>query len=211
MSEEMAGNISNPDYLGKESPQELENYQTVAIPKPGKDPKMASSYRPISLLSMCYKLLERIILHRIYPSSRWNTKHRTSWIWAWKKHTGPSSSPYHLRWKWLSATWQNRSVFLDLTAAYDTVWHKGLLVKLSKVLPCWPLVLLNCSWDNGDFVSTWVTSAAHGGCRRMACHKDLFLHRLSSTCTLMLCQPHRAGSSFMPTSALPTRHTRLKI
>ena len=27
-------------------------------------------------------------------------------------------------------------VFLDLTAAYDTVWHKGLLVKLSKVLPC---------------------------------------------------------------------------
>ena len=39
--------------------------KTVAIPKPGKDPKMASSYRPISLLSMCYKLLERTILHRI--------------------------------------------------------------------------------------------------------------------------------------------------
>ena len=28
-------------------------------------------------------------------------------------------------------------VFLDLAVAYDTVWHKGLLVKLSKVLPCW--------------------------------------------------------------------------
>ena len=42
--------------------------KTVAIPKPEKEPKMASSYRPISILSMCYKLLERIILHRISPT-----------------------------------------------------------------------------------------------------------------------------------------------
>ena len=28
-------------------------------------------------------------------------------------------------------------VFLDLTAAYDTVWHLGLLLKLPKVLPTW--------------------------------------------------------------------------
>ena len=28
-------------------------------------------------------------------------------------------------------------VFLDLTAAYDTVWHKGLLVKLSRQQPRW--------------------------------------------------------------------------
>ena len=33
-------------------------------------------------------------------------------------------------------------VFLDLTAAYDTVWHKGLLVKLSKVLPCWAVSVI---------------------------------------------------------------------
>ena len=71
---------------------------------------------------------------------------------------------------------------------------------------------MNCSWDNDDFVSTWVTSAAHGECRRMACHKDLFLHRLSSTCTSMICQQQRAGNSFMPTTfALPTRHASLKI
>ena len=28
------------------------------------------------------------------------------------------------------------AVFLDLTAAYDTVWHKGLLLKLSKCISC---------------------------------------------------------------------------
>lgn len=27
------------------------------------------------------------------------------------------------------------ALFLDLTAAYDTVWHKGLLVKLTKAIP----------------------------------------------------------------------------
>ena len=29
------------------------------------------------------------------------------------------------------------AVFLDLIAAYDTVWHNGLLYKLSKSMPYW--------------------------------------------------------------------------
>ena len=38
------------------------------------------------------------------------------------------------------------------------VWHKGLLVKLSmKFCHVGSSVSLNCSWDNGDFVSTWVS------------------------------------------------------
>ena len=52
----------------KNVPKSWRITKTVAIPKPGKDPKMASSYRPISLLSMCYKLPERIILYRISPA-----------------------------------------------------------------------------------------------------------------------------------------------
>ena len=35
------------------------------IKKPGKDPSLAANYCPISLLSVCYKLLERLALHRI--------------------------------------------------------------------------------------------------------------------------------------------------
>ena len=50
-------NSSDANYLGKEPPQELENYKKiVAIQKPGKDPKKCSSYRPISRFSMYYKL-----------------------------------------------------------------------------------------------------------------------------------------------------------
>jgi len=42
--------------------------KVIALPKPGKDITLAASYRPISLLSVCFKLLERIILRRIAPT-----------------------------------------------------------------------------------------------------------------------------------------------
>ena len=72
--------------------------------------------------------------------------------------------------------------------------------------------IVNTPWDNGDFVSTWVTWAVHGGCRRMACHKAMYWHRLSSTCTSMIYQQQLAGNVLIPTiSALPTKHEILKI
>ena len=40
----------------------------IAAEKPGKDPSLAANYRPISLLSVCYKLLERLALQRISPT-----------------------------------------------------------------------------------------------------------------------------------------------
>jgi len=40
----------------------------IAVEKPGKDPSLTANYRPISLLSVCYKLLERLALQRISPT-----------------------------------------------------------------------------------------------------------------------------------------------
>ena len=40
----------------------------IAIEKPGKDLSLAANYHPISLLSVCYKLLERLALQRISPT-----------------------------------------------------------------------------------------------------------------------------------------------
>ena len=40
----------------------------IAVEKPGKDRILASNYRPVSLLSVCYKLLERLALQRISPT-----------------------------------------------------------------------------------------------------------------------------------------------
>ena len=49
-----------------------------------------------------------------------------------------------------------------MTAAYVTVWHKGLLVKLSKVLPCWAVSVIELLLGQrrfrvhiGDISSSW--------------------------------------------------------
>jgi len=42
--------------------------KVIAVEKPSKDPSLAANYRPISLLSVCYKLLERLALQRISPT-----------------------------------------------------------------------------------------------------------------------------------------------
>jgi len=42
--------------------------KVIAVEKPSKDPSLAANYRPISLLSVCYKLLEHLALQRISPT-----------------------------------------------------------------------------------------------------------------------------------------------
>ena len=39
----------------------------VALLKPGKDPSLAKSYRPISLLSHTFKLMEGLLLNHLSP------------------------------------------------------------------------------------------------------------------------------------------------
>jgi len=49
-------------------PEDWRKAKVIAVAKPGKDPSLAANYRPISLLSVCYKLLERLALQRISPT-----------------------------------------------------------------------------------------------------------------------------------------------
>jgi len=49
-------------------PKNWRQAKIIALAKPGKDPQPAASYRPISLLSVCYKLLECTVLQRISPT-----------------------------------------------------------------------------------------------------------------------------------------------
>ena len=56
------------------------------------------------------------------------------------------------------------AVFLDLTAAYDTMWHTGLLYKLSKNMPHWFVRLIELFLRDrhfrvhiGDDTSAWRT------------------------------------------------------
>jgi hypothetical protein len=48
-------------------PTSFKKSKIIAFNKPGKDGSEANHYRPISLLSNCYSLLERLIYNRIAP------------------------------------------------------------------------------------------------------------------------------------------------
>jgi hypothetical protein len=108
----------------------------IAIEKLGKDPKLAANYRPISLLSICYILLERLALQRITltvetvlsPDQAGFRKNRSTCdqVSALTTYTENVFQP----------NLKTGAVFLDLTAAYDTYWSFSQAGKKHAVLVC---------------------------------------------------------------------------
>jgi len=109
----------------------------IAVEKLGKDPSVAANYRPISLLSVCYKLLERLALQRISPT----VEDLLSPDQAGFRKDQSNCDQVAAFTTFIENEFQQNlktgAVFLDLTAAYDTVGHTGLLYKLSKSMPYW--------------------------------------------------------------------------
>ena len=108
----------------------------VATPSLGspavEDPK---SYRPISLLCVPYKILERLIYTRIepivdplLPRKQAGFRQGRSTVDQTVLLTQHIEDSFETKKK-------AGAVFVDLTAAYDTVWHRGLTCKLLRPLP----------------------------------------------------------------------------
>jgi hypothetical protein len=111
--------------------------QIIMIAKPGKNPNDITSYRPISLLPTLSQILEKLILKRllhiieefkIIPSQQFGfrRKHGTTEQVHSLVHTIHSAMEYK---QYCSA------VFLDISQAFDKVWHTRLLYKLKRTLP----------------------------------------------------------------------------
>jgi len=116
-------------------PKILRRALVVAIPKPEKplgDPK---SCRPISLLCVPFKILERLIYARVetiadpwLPQEQAGFRHGRSAV----DHVALWTQDIEDR---FTAKQKAGAVFVDLTAAYDTVWHRGLTCKMLRLLP----------------------------------------------------------------------------
>ncbi|GFX78899.1 RNA-directed DNA polymerase from mobile element jockey [Trichonephila clavipes] len=118
----------------------------IPILKPGKNPKLAQSHSPISLLPVLSKLAEKII------STRLNEFLENENILIPEQHGfHPRLSPTHqlLRVVECIKEGNNRNqctaaVFLDIQKAFDRVWHTGLLFKLiTYKIPPQIILLLN--------------------------------------------------------------------
>ena len=107
----------------------------VAIPKPTKPVGDPKSYRPISLLCVPYKILERLIYARVeplidplLPKEQAGFRRGNSTIDQVVLLTQNIEDS-------IEAKMKAGAVFIDLTATYDTVWHRSLTCKLPRLLP----------------------------------------------------------------------------
>ena len=107
----------------------------IAIPKPGKPVGDPKSYRPISLVCVPYNILERLIYARVeplidplLPKEQAGFRRGKSTVDQIVLLTQNIEDSFETKKK-------AGVVFIDLTAAYDTVWHRGLTCKLLRLLP----------------------------------------------------------------------------
>ncbi|GFV58140.1 probable RNA-directed DNA polymerase from transposon X-element [Trichonephila clavipes] len=137
-------NIINNMFKLRNFPNAWKTAVVIPILKAGKNPKLAESYRPISLLPILSKLAEKII------STRLNEFLESEKILVPEQHEFRprlSTSPQLLRVveyikDSIDRNQHVAAVFLDIQKAFDRVWHTGLLFKLItyKIPP--PLILL---------------------------------------------------------------------
>ena len=124
----------------------------MALLKPGKDPSVAKSFRPISLFCQTYKLIERLILNRI-------AEHVDAKLIAEQAgfRTGKSCSSQLLNLtEHIEDGYEKRlitgAVFVDLSAAYDTVNHRRFLSKVLEMTGDVPLTdLIRIMLENRRF------------------------------------------------------------
>ena len=117
-----------------------QNSQDLEKSTCGRDPKTSKvrggpkSYQPISLFCVPYTILEKLIYARIkplvnplLPKEQAGFQCRKSIIDQVVLLTQNIKDSFKAKKK-------AGAVFVDLTAAYDTVWHRGLTCKLLRLL-----------------------------------------------------------------------------
>jgi hypothetical protein len=113
-------------------PQEWKNANIILLLKPKKEKKVPSSYRPISLLSCLGKVLEKIVKQRlikelderrILPIHQAGFRSKMSTMYNIIRLERFADEK--LKKKQHAAV-----IFFDIKAAFDSVWHNGLIYKL---------------------------------------------------------------------------------
>ena len=118
-------------------PQIWRKATVIALPKPNKPKDDPKSYRPISLLCIPFKLFERMIHGRINHIIDPQLPHEQVGFWKGRSTVHQVTLLTQDIEYCFEAKETTGAVLVDLTATYyrPTVWHRGLALKLLRMLP----------------------------------------------------------------------------
>lgn len=118
-------------------PKQWKVAQIIMIVKPGKSATDVKSYRPISLLPITSKLLETLFMKRLMPVIQEKNLIPEHQFGFRQKHS--TIEQVHRLVEKINSTFEKKeycsAVFLDISQAFDRVWHEGLLYKIRLHLP----------------------------------------------------------------------------
>jgi hypothetical protein len=126
-------NLFNMSLVSSKFPSLWKKANVIPIHK--KDSKAdANNYRPVSLLSSVGKLFEKIVFKYVYNYFRDNfiISINQSGFLPGRSTVTQLLEIYHQFCNAVDSNKEIRVVFLDISKAFDKVWHKGILYKLSK-------------------------------------------------------------------------------
>ena len=120
-------NVFNANIRLKYYPKIWKVAEIIAIPKPGIDASQVFSYRPISILPVLSKIIEKLIYldqANIIPDHHYSitTIQQIHWV-AYKISQDLDEKKFCI------------GLYFDVEKAFDNVWLKSLLYKLKQILP----------------------------------------------------------------------------
>lgn len=134
-------------------PDQWKVAQIKMINKPGKNENDVISYRPISLLPILSKLFEKALVRRIKPILIANKLIPDHQFGFRDKHG--TVEQIHRIIDVISKDFEQKrycsAAFLDISQAFDKVWHIGLLYKLKLYLPHQIYMILKSYLQNRHF------------------------------------------------------------
>lgn len=144
-------NITNGIIKLQSYPDCLKKALIVPILKPGKSKNRADSYRPISLLSITAKVIDKIILKRIGGETK-KLKiipHEQFGFRSGHSTVSQVVRIVHAAKENINCKRNTVAAFLDMRKAFDTVWIERLLVKMwDGGFPLYLVKLINSYLDN---------------------------------------------------------------
>jgi hypothetical protein len=118
-------------------PRSFKVAQIIMILKQCKNPANVTSYRPISLLPLISKVVEKLLLNNLIQETNpqtWIPDHQ----FGFRRAHSTIQQKYRIA-NIITHALNNKqyctAVFPDIAQAFDKVWHPGLLYKIKRIFP----------------------------------------------------------------------------